>query len=136
VAVALTAEKFPLRLNRFDVKPAYMPMWMRDIEWITPNMLSSHTTTQTTTTKFRIDLIDPAIGINRLINHRATPTTISTTTMFSKGMASFLSSSAIPALTFKNSNSAAREYLFACAHGAPPLVLCALLARMWNFVIR
>jgi hypothetical protein len=39
-----------------------------------------------TTTAFRIDLIEPAIGINRLMSQRRTPTTIRTTTTLIKGM--------------------------------------------------
>jgi hypothetical protein len=36
--------------------------------------------TAMTTTAFKIDFMDPAIGMNRLIIHRRTPTTIRTTT--------------------------------------------------------
>src|SRR6185369_1047308 len=39
-----------------------------------PTACSSQTQTPTTTTTFRIDLIDEAIGMNRLIRYNATPT--------------------------------------------------------------
>jgi hypothetical protein len=42
--------------------------------------------TATTTTTFRIVLMLEAMGTNLLINHNATPTTISAKTMFIKGM--------------------------------------------------
>jgi hypothetical protein len=45
-------------------------------EWSNPNALRSHTTTQMTTTAFKIDLMELAIGMNRLISQRITPTTI------------------------------------------------------------
>ena len=51
-----------------------------------PNTLNSHKTTAITTTPFRIDLIVPCIGINRLTSHSKTPTTIKTTTTFINGI--------------------------------------------------
>jgi len=44
-------------------------------------MFRSHKTTQITTTAFKIDLIDPAIGMKRLTNQSRTPTTIRTITI-------------------------------------------------------
>src|SRR5207237_10035561 len=52
------------------------PTRSREKEWSNPNALSSHTITQMTTTEFKIDLMQLAIGMNRLISHRMTPTTI------------------------------------------------------------
>src|SRR5208283_593810 len=51
-----------------------------------PTACNSQTQTAMTTTTFRIVLILEAIGIKRLISHNATPTIISTTTKFIKGM--------------------------------------------------
>jgi hypothetical protein len=51
-----------------------------------PATCNSQTHTTTTTTTFRIVLMLEAMGINLLINHSATPTTINTTTMFIKGI--------------------------------------------------
>jgi hypothetical protein len=46
------------------------------IEGISPKTFTSHTTTTITTTAFRIDLIDRAIGMNEFTSQRSTPTTI------------------------------------------------------------
>jgi hypothetical protein len=51
-----------------------------------PNAFSSHTTTKMTTTAFKIDLIDRAIGMNVFTSQRRIPTTISDSTTCSKGM--------------------------------------------------
>src|SRR6266404_664223 len=40
-----------------------LPTWIAESELKSPNTFSSHKTTPMTTTPFRIDLIDPAIGI-------------------------------------------------------------------------
>jgi len=45
---------------------------------MTPKMFSSHKTTPITTTAFKMDLIDPAIGMKLLTSHSKTPTTIRT----------------------------------------------------------
>jgi len=55
-------------------------MWIRENEWNSPNMFSSHKTTQITTTAFKIDLIVPCIGMKRLTSHSKTPTTTKTIT--------------------------------------------------------
>jgi hypothetical protein len=58
---------------------AYFPTWIVE-RWLKiPKTLRSHKITAITTTAFKIDFIDPAIGINRLMSHRMTPTTIRTT---------------------------------------------------------
>src|SRR6202022_133200 len=54
----------------------FYPTRSREREWSNPNTLRSHISTQMTTTAFKIDLMEPAIGMNRLISHRMTPTTI------------------------------------------------------------
>jgi hypothetical protein len=51
-----------------------------------PTTCSSQTQTQITTTTFRIDLMLEAMGIYLLIRYKATPTTTSTTTRFSRGI--------------------------------------------------
>src|ERR1700722_16059576 len=51
-----------------------------------PVACNTQTPTATTTTTFRIDLIAEAMGIYRLIRYNATPTMISTTTRFIKGI--------------------------------------------------
>jgi hypothetical protein len=49
-------------------------------------MFSSHKTVTITTTAFKIDLIDPAIGMKLFTSHSSTPTTISTINTCSNGM--------------------------------------------------
>ena len=44
------------------------------------------------TTTFKIDLMEFAIGMNRLISHRTTPTTISVNNTWTKGMIFHLTS--------------------------------------------
>jgi len=56
------------------------------MEWKNPNTLPSHHKTAMTTMAFRIDLMELAIGMNWLINHKTTPTTINTNTTWVKGM--------------------------------------------------
>jgi hypothetical protein len=51
-----------------------------------PTACSSQTQTATTTTMFKIVLMLEAMGIYLLIRYNATPTTINTTTRFSKGI--------------------------------------------------
>src|ERR1022692_2246213 len=53
---------------------------------ITQKKLSSHNTTVITTTAFRIDLMELAIGMKRFTSHRRTPTTIRVMTTWSNGM--------------------------------------------------
>jgi hypothetical protein len=45
---------------------------------MTPKMFRSHNTTPITTTAFKMDLIDPAIGMKLLTSHNKTPTMIRT----------------------------------------------------------
>ncbi len=63
---------------------------MCENELKSPNTLSNHKTTAITTTPFKMDLIVPCIGINRLISHNKTPTTISTITTCISGTAASL----------------------------------------------
>jgi hypothetical protein len=51
-------------------------MRTREREWNNPNTLRSHNTTPMTTTAFKIDLILPAMGMNRFTSHKRTPTTM------------------------------------------------------------
>ena len=51
-----------------------------------PNTLNNQTETTTTTTTFRIDLMLEAMGMKRLTKYSPTPTMISITTIFSKGI--------------------------------------------------
>src|SRR5437899_11384131 len=59
-------------------QPAYAPTWIRERECRSPRTFKSHTTTPITTTAFKIDLIDPAIGMKLLTSHNRAPTTIKT----------------------------------------------------------
>lgn len=52
------------------------PTRIREREWNNPNTLSSHNTKPMTTTAFKIDLMLPAIGMNRFTSHSRTPTTM------------------------------------------------------------
>jgi hypothetical protein len=61
-------------------------MRSRERLWSNPNALRTHITTQMTTTAFKIDLIELAIGMKRLISHRMTPTTIKVNKTWTKGM--------------------------------------------------
>ena len=58
---------------------SYAPMRIRDREWMKPKMFRSQTTTPITTTAFKMDLIDPAIGMKLLTSQSRTPTAIKTT---------------------------------------------------------
>jgi hypothetical protein len=62
------------------------PTRSRDREWSNPNALRSHITTQMTTTAFKIDLMELAMGMNELISHRMTPTTIKVNNTWTRGM--------------------------------------------------
>ncbi|MFA4901330.1 MAG: hypothetical protein WC600_01155 [Desulfobaccales bacterium] len=53
---------------------------------MSPKTLKSHKTTAMTTTAFKIDLMEPAIGMYELTSQRRTPTTIKTSTTLIKGM--------------------------------------------------
>jgi hypothetical protein len=65
---------------------AQLPTRICENELNSPNTFKSHNTTAMTTTPFRIDLIVPCIGMNRLISQSITPTTINTITTFISGM--------------------------------------------------
>jgi hypothetical protein len=58
----------------------HLPTWIMDSDCRIPKTFRSHRTTTMTTTTFRIDFMDPAIGMKRLISQSSTPTTIRTTT--------------------------------------------------------
>jgi hypothetical protein len=53
---------------------------------MSPKTLRSHKTTAMTTTAFKIDLIEPAMGMYELTSQRRTPTTTRTTTTWIKGI--------------------------------------------------
>jgi hypothetical protein len=53
---------------------------------MSPKTLRSHKTTAMTTTAFKIDLMDPAIGMYELTSQRRTPTTTKTNITWTKGM--------------------------------------------------
>jgi hypothetical protein len=55
---------------------AYLPTWILEKELRIPKTLRSHKTTAIITTAFKMDLMEPAIGMNRFISQRTTPTTI------------------------------------------------------------
>jgi hypothetical protein len=60
-------------------------MWPTELN--TPKTFSNHRTTAITTTALRIDLIEAAMGINRLTSQSKTPTTINVRIMLIKGIA-------------------------------------------------
>jgi len=53
---------------------------------MSPKTLRSHKTTAMTTTAFKIDLMELAMGMYELTSQRRTPTTIKTSTTWIKGM--------------------------------------------------
>jgi hypothetical protein len=53
---------------------------------MSPKTLRSHKTTAMTTTAFKIDLMEPAMGMYELTSQRRIPTTTKTTTTWIKGM--------------------------------------------------
>jgi hypothetical protein len=57
---------------------------------ISPNTLRSQTISTITTTTLRIVLMTLAIGINELINQRATPTIMITSKIVNSGMVLYL----------------------------------------------
>ena len=59
----------------FSCKFLYLPRWTLERELINPNTFRSHKTTAMTTTAFKIDLMEPAIGLKLLTTQRRTPTT-------------------------------------------------------------
>jgi hypothetical protein len=64
--------------DRFLYDIAYVPTWIREREWNNPKTFSSHRTTAMTTTPFKIDLMDPCMGMKRFTSHKRTPTTMRT----------------------------------------------------------
>ena len=54
----------------------YVPTRILEREWKSPKTFMIHRTTAITTTPFKIDLIDPCMGIKRFTNHSRTPTTM------------------------------------------------------------
>ena len=59
----------------FSCKFLYLPMCILETEWNNPNTFRSHKNTPMTTTAFKIDLMEPAIGMKLLTSQRRTPTT-------------------------------------------------------------
>ena len=53
---------------------------------MSPKTLRSHKTTAMITTAFKIDLMEPAMGMYELTSQRRTPTTTKTNTTWIKGM--------------------------------------------------
>jgi hypothetical protein len=53
---------------------------------MSPKTLRSHKTTAMTTTAFKIDLMEPAMGMYELTSQRRTPTTIKTSTTWIRGI--------------------------------------------------
>lgn len=64
----------------------YFPTRNLVISPMSPKTVRSHKTTAMTTTAFKIDLMEPAIGMYELTSQRRTPTTIRTSTTWIKGM--------------------------------------------------
>lgn len=65
---------------------SYLPTLMFERLWRIPKTFRSHITTAMTTTAFKIDLIEFAMGMNLFTSHRRTPTTMSVATIWSSGM--------------------------------------------------
>jgi hypothetical protein len=59
---------------------SYLPTRIVESSPISPKTLRSHKTTTMITTAFKIDLMEPAIGMYELMSQRITPTTTKTTT--------------------------------------------------------
>jgi len=59
---------------------------MLEISLMSPKTVKSHKTTAMITTAFKIDLMDPAIGMYALTSQRRIPTTTRTTITWTKGM--------------------------------------------------
>jgi hypothetical protein len=64
----------------------YFPTRILEISPMSPKTVRSHKTTAMTTTAFKIDLMEPAIGMYELTSQRRIPTTTRTTTTWTKGM--------------------------------------------------
>src|SRR5512143_3501977 len=64
----------------------YFPTRILEISPMSPKTVRSQMTTAMTTTAFKIDLMEPAIGMYELTSQRRTPTTIKTTTTCINGM--------------------------------------------------
>lgn len=119
--------------NHGDLAPSvlkqrcHFPRRILDREPKTPKTFRSHKTTAMITTAFKIVLMEPAIGINRLINQRITPTTIRTTMTWIKGM-----SNTPPLFLFSEAGKKVRFHFgIACQpyNGPTPLNFEAALRR-------
>ena len=86
-----------------------LPIRRFRIELSSPKPSRSQSTTTITTTAFRIDFIDPAIGMYLLMSPRRTPTTMSVSNTESKGMI-------CRPLCFVNDGSDSTARLFTIAH--------------------
>jgi hypothetical protein len=64
----------------------HQPMWILGKLLMIPKIFRSHKMTTMITTTFKIDFMDPAMGMKRLMTQRAIPTTISTTTTSINGI--------------------------------------------------
>jgi hypothetical protein len=54
----------------------HFPTWIPEREWKSPKTLRSHKTTRVTTAAFKIDLMEPSIGMKLLTSERRTPTVL------------------------------------------------------------
>src|SRR5580693_9455951 len=86
--IRIQSMKTSLRLSCSRVG---QPTRIREREWNKPNTSRSQSTTQMTTTAFKIDLILPAIGMKRFTSQSRTPTTIRATKTCIRGIAFYLS---------------------------------------------
>jgi hypothetical protein len=77
----LVAHQFFVDANTIDAldQDRHLPTWILERECKTPKTFRSHKTTRMTTTAFKIDLMEPAIGMKLLTSQRRTPTTIRAT---------------------------------------------------------
>jgi hypothetical protein len=65
---------------------SYFPTRKLEISLMSPKTVRSQMTTAMITTAFKIDLMEPAIGMYELTSQSRTPTTTKTTTTWIKGM--------------------------------------------------
>jgi hypothetical protein len=65
---------------------SYFPTRIVESSPMSPKTLRSHKTTTMITTAFKIDLMEPAMGMYELMSQRITPTTTKTTITLIKGM--------------------------------------------------
>src|SRR4030042_1772830 len=81
-APGLSKKERLLALNQ----DSYFPTRILESSPMSPKTLRSHKTTAMTTTAFKIDLMEPAMGMYELTSQRRTPHTIRTITTWIKGM--------------------------------------------------